>query len=75
MDRRTPHADDGHRCNAYDSGRVQRLPHTRALLLLRSLSGLGLSDFMLGRANTFRQGNPAVDRTLGLHTAVYFRTI
>jgi len=38
-----------------------------------NFSGLGLSDFFLGRANTFRQGNPAIDRTLGLHSAVYFQ--
>lgn len=38
-----------------------------------AFSGLALSDFLLGRPNTFRQGNPAIDRTLGLHTAVYFQ--
>src|SRR5262249_54709755 len=32
-----------------------------------SFSGLGLTDFMLGKPNTLRQGNPAIDRTLGLH--------
>ncbi len=36
-------------------------------------SGLGLSDFFLGRPNVFRQGNPAIDRTLGFHTGIYFQ--
>ncbi len=38
-----------------------------------AFSGLGLSDFMLGRPNTLRQGNPAIDRSLGLHLALYFQ--
>jgi hypothetical protein len=38
-----------------------------------SFSGLGLTDFMLGRPNTLRQGNPAVDRTLGLHMSWYLQ--
>ncbi|MGH9626911.1 MAG: TonB-dependent receptor domain-containing protein [Bryobacteraceae bacterium] len=38
-----------------------------------AFSGLALSDFFLGRPNTLRQGNPAIDRTLGLHMAVYFQ--
>ncbi len=38
-----------------------------------SFSGLGLTDFMLGRPNTLRQGNPAIDRTLGLHLGFYFQ--
>jgi hypothetical protein len=38
-----------------------------------SFSGLGLTDFMLGRPNTLRQGNPAVDRTLGLHMNWYLQ--
>ena len=38
-----------------------------------AFSGLALSDFLLGKPNTFRQGNPAIDRTLGLHAAVYFQ--
>jgi hypothetical protein len=38
-----------------------------------AFSGLSLSDFMLGRPNTLRQGNPAVDHTTALHAAVYFQ--
>ena len=38
-----------------------------------AFSGLALSDFFLGRANTFRQGNPAIDRTLGLHSGLYLQ--
>ena len=38
-----------------------------------SLSGLGITDFMLSRPNTLRQGNPAIDRTLGLHLSWYFQ--
>jgi len=38
-----------------------------------NFSGLGLSDYFLGQPTTFRQGNPAIDRTLGLHSAVYFQ--
>jgi hypothetical protein len=36
-----------------------------------NLSGLALSDFMLGRPATFRQGSPAPDRVRGLHLAWY----
>jgi hypothetical protein len=36
-----------------------------------SLSGLGLTDFMLGRPATFRQGSPAPDDTRGLNLAWY----
>jgi hypothetical protein len=36
-----------------------------------AFSGLALSDFFLGLPNTLRQGNPAVDRTLGLHMGWY----
>lgn len=36
-------------------------------------SGLGLSDFFLGRPNTLRQGNPAIDRTLGIHWNLYLQ--
>jgi hypothetical protein len=38
-----------------------------------AFSGLALSDFFLGRPNTFRQGNPAIDKTLGFHGALYFQ--
>ncbi|MGH9675018.1 MAG: TonB-dependent receptor domain-containing protein [Bryobacteraceae bacterium] len=38
-----------------------------------AFSGLALSDFFLGRPNTLRQGNPAIDRTLALHMALYFQ--
>jgi len=38
-----------------------------------SLSGLGLSDFMLGRPSNLKQGNQAIDRTLGMHLSWYFQ--
>jgi len=36
-----------------------------------ALSGLGLSDFMLGRPASFRQGSPAPDNVRGLHLSWY----
>jgi hypothetical protein len=36
-----------------------------------SFSGLGLSDFLLGRPSAFRQGSPAPDNIRGLHLAWY----
>ncbi|MGH9660991.1 MAG: carboxypeptidase regulatory-like domain-containing protein, partial [Bryobacteraceae bacterium] len=36
-----------------------------------ALSGLGISDFLLGRPASFRQGSPAPDSVRGLHLAWY----